>query len=101
MHLESYQEMSRLVTTYLRPDQQLRVLDVGSYDVNGTYRPLFGNEPWTYEGADLQAGPNVTHVLTDPYHWVLSDDSFDVSLPDRPSNISHSSGSPGKRWLEC
>ena len=53
-------------------------MDVGSYDVNGTYRPLLTNESWTHEGADLQAGPNVTHVLTDPYHWVLSDDSFDV-----------------------
>ena len=53
MHPESYQEMSRLVTTYLRPDQQLRALDVGCDDVNATYRPLFTNEPWTYEGADL------------------------------------------------
>jgi hypothetical protein len=68
MHPESDQEMSPLVTTYLRPDQRLRVLDVGRYDVNATYRPLFTNETWTYEGADLQAGPSVTHVLTDPYH---------------------------------
>jgi cephalosporin hydroxylase len=80
MHPESYQEMSRLVSTYLRPDQRLRVLDVGSYDVNGTYRSLFANELWTYEGADLQVGPNVDHVLTDPYHWSLGNESFDVVI---------------------
>jgi cephalosporin hydroxylase len=80
MHPESYDEMARLVATYLRPDQPLRVLDVGSYDVNGTYRPLFANQPWTYEGADLQAGPNVDHVLTDPYHWALGDETFNVVI---------------------
>ena len=25
-------------------------------------------------------GPNVTHVLTDPYHWVLGDETFDVVI---------------------
>jgi cephalosporin hydroxylase len=80
MHPESYVEMSRLVTTYLKSDQRLRVLDVGSYDVNGTYRPLFDNEHWCYEGADMQAGPNVDHVLPDLYRWSFEDEAFDVLI---------------------
>lgn len=80
MHPESYAEMSRLVATYLRLDQRLHVLDVGSYDVNGTYRPLFDHENWLYAGADMQAGPNVDHVLTDPYRWSFADEAFDVVI---------------------
>ena len=80
MHPESYEAMSRLVATYLSRDQRLRVLDVGSYDVNGTYNPLFDNENWIYEGADMEAGRNVDHVLTDPYRWFLADETFDVVI---------------------
>jgi cephalosporin hydroxylase len=80
MHPESYAEMSRLVATYLRPDQPLRVLDVGSSDINGTYRPLFDYAHWTYEGADMQAGLNVDHVLADPYRWAFPDEMFDVVI---------------------
>jgi SAM-dependent methyltransferase len=79
VHPESYDEMSRLVGTYLRPEEALRVLDIGSYDVNGSYRPLFQANPgWRYEGADMQAGPNVDHVLVDPYRWTLPDQSYDL-----------------------
>ena len=71
MHPSSYNEAARLVATYLPRDKALRILDVGAYDVNGTYRPLFDVPDWTYEGADAAAGPNVTHVLADPYAWDL------------------------------
>ncbi|MBU0491488.1 MAG: hypothetical protein KKA73_04770 [Chloroflexi bacterium] len=54
MHIESYQEMARLVRTYLKPEQPLRILDVGSSDVNGSYRPLFQHPGWRYEGADVE-----------------------------------------------
>ena len=70
--------MSRLVATYLDPEVPLRVLDLGSYDVNGSYRPFFEKPNWRYEGADMGPGPNVDHVLTDPYRWSLADESFDV-----------------------
>ena len=38
------------------------VLDVGSYDVNGTYRPLFP-AGWDYLGVDIEKGPNVDLVV--------------------------------------
>lgn len=40
----------------------LAIADVGSFDVNGTYRDLFTREGWTYTGFDRRAGPNVDAV---------------------------------------
>ncbi len=80
MHPESYKEMARLVRTHMRKDHKYRILDVGSYDVNGSYRPLFDHPNWRYEGADVAPGPNVDIVLADPYSWPLHDDSFDVVI---------------------
>lgn len=57
-----------------------RVLDVGSYDVNGTYRPLVEGLNYRYTGLDLQAGPNVDIVASDPDHYPLPDASFDVVI---------------------
>ena len=53
-----------------------QVLEVGSYDVNGSLRDLFGDH---YLGVDMRDGPNVdqvvnAHNLTD----VLEPESFDL-----------------------
>jgi len=40
------------------------VIDVGSYDVNGTYRPLFSKS--RYVGADIRTGPNVDVIVGSP-----------------------------------
>jgi SAM-dependent methyltransferase len=63
--------MSAFTQKYLEPRRQeaLVILDLGSYDYNGTYRPLFDRKPWRYTGLDLAAGPNVDVVLHDPYRW--------------------------------
>ena len=39
------------------------VFDIGSQDVNGTYKPIF--DGWRYHGVDISAGPNVDIVMTD------------------------------------
>lgn len=80
MHIDSYQEMGRLVRTYLNPQQRLHILDLGSFDVNGAYRPLFDRANWRYEGADIAPGPNVDIVLHDPYRWQIAADSYDVVI---------------------
>lgn len=62
-------------------EQPLSVLDVGSYNVNGTYRPLFREPNYHYVGADVDAGPNVDLVLRSPYRWdEVATDSFDVVI---------------------
>ena len=63
MHNSSYQHMQRLVSTHLAPGSALKVVDIGSFDVNGSYRTLFTDPGWQYTGVDLEAGPGVDVVL--------------------------------------
>ena len=55
----------------------LRVLEVGSYDVNGTNRKVFAGA--TYTGADLCTGPGVD-IVCSGHEVSLSDGSVDVAL---------------------
>jgi SAM-dependent methyltransferase len=58
----------------------LSVLDVGSYNVNGTFRPLIESRGWQYTGLDQVAGPNVDVVAVAPFVFPFVDDSFDVVI---------------------
>jgi len=78
MHNSSYEHMADLVARYLPADGPLRVLDIGSYDVNGSYRPLFTRPNWHYSGVDLAPGPNVDMVLTSPYRLPVPSDNIDL-----------------------
>lgn len=53
----------------------LRTLDVGSYDVNGTYRSLFTD----YTGTDIAAGKNVD-VVCEEYELPFSGSEFEVVI---------------------
>jgi SAM-dependent methyltransferase len=68
--------MAQFVVDYVKPKSL--VLDVGSYDVNGTYKPLF--EHCSYVGLDIEAGPNVDVVSQDHYSYPFPDASFDVVI---------------------
>lgn len=72
--------MQRLVSTHLDRAQALRVIDIGSYDVNGSYRTLFDAPGWQYTGIDLEAGPGVDVVLTSPYRLPFGDASVDLVI---------------------
>lgn len=78
MHKSSYQHMQRLVSAYLRPDQEIHALDIGAVDVNGSYRTLFDQPSWRYTGVDLDAGRGVDVVLKSPYHLPFASGSIDV-----------------------
>lgn len=52
-----------------RENEPLFILDLGSLDVNGSYREYFAVSSWTYRGIDMAAGRNVDIVLKDPYDW--------------------------------
>jgi SAM-dependent methyltransferase len=56
----------------------LKVLDVGSYDVNGNFKDLFKDQ--TYTGCDMSAGPNVDVVQESPFVLPFDDESFDVVI---------------------
>lgn len=85
MHQSSMAHMARFVTAHLadhrKPGCAIRVLDVGSADVNGSYRSLFPADSYAYTGADLEPGPGVDVVLPGPYDPLpFPDDSFDVLI---------------------
>ncbi len=64
-----------------RIGQPLRIVDVGSLDVNGTYRGIFTQPLWTYTGLDMTAGANVDTVLRTPYVWrEVASSSADVVI---------------------
>jgi SAM-dependent methyltransferase len=56
-----------------------KLLDVGSYDVNGSYREL-SPSTYTYTGLDISAGDNVDIVAPDLYKWPIPDNSYDLVI---------------------
>jgi len=64
-----------------REDQSLHIYDLGSQDVNGSYRPLFSASAWHYVGLDMASGRNVDVVLRTPYTWrEIASGSADVVI---------------------
>jgi len=78
MHKQSHAIMAYFVEKYLDLNSKIKILDVGSYDVNGTYKDLFEFYNWKYFGLDMQSGLNVDIVSKSAYEFVLPDNSFDV-----------------------
>jgi SAM-dependent methyltransferase len=81
MHQSSFDKMTAFRRDYLeaRRAEPLVIVDLGSQDINGCYRPLFALPPWKYVGVDLAPGANVDVVLSDPYDWrEISPASVDV-----------------------
>ena len=80
MHGTSYNGISSLIDIFLDKKKHYNIIDVGSFDVNGTYRPIFQDNPnWTYFGVDIVAGKNVDKVIL-PYNWDIPDESYDLVL---------------------
>jgi SAM-dependent methyltransferase len=83
MHKSSILRMQWFLNNFVSGinEQQVRVLDVGSYDVGGSYRHLFDKSKFHYVGLDIEEGPNVDVVLKNPYDWTaIESDSFDIVI---------------------
>ncbi len=83
MHPSSFDKMAEFRRSYLdlRKDEPLLIYDLGSQDINGSYRPLFAEPAWRYQGIDMSAGKNVDVVLHDPYDWrEIPPESADVVI---------------------
>ncbi len=81
MDAPSYLRMEWFEQTYLAGGNTYAILDVGSYDVNGTYREIFADSRYHYTGLDMQAGPNVDIVPANSYIWrEIENDSYDVVI---------------------
>lgn len=66
MHDSSREIVSKFVNIYVNAND--RILDVGSCDVNGTFRDMFIN--CEYIGIDIVNGKNVD-IIVEPYSWKL------------------------------
>lgn len=83
MHKSSYENMRKFVDKYLSQyrTKTLKILDVGSQDINGTYKPLFSEEKWEYTGLDICQGKNVDIVVKDIYKWKrVKSNSYDIII---------------------
>ena len=81
MDRASYNEMQRLVTFYLADfwTGNLSVVDVGSRDVNGAYKPIFP-PTWKYVGVDLEPGANVDCLMLSEFILPFGDSSADLVI---------------------
>ncbi len=75
MHTSAYEDAKKFVSKYLKGDD-LSIADIGSFNVNGSLKPLF--EAWNYVGYDIVPGPGVDVVLSGEYHWQIPSYSCDV-----------------------
>lgn len=83
MHKSSLDKMLAFRKKYLesKKEEPLLVLDLGSLDINGSYRDFFDISPWVYRGMDTASGKNVDIILKNPYKWrEIKSESADVLL---------------------
>lgn len=74
MHPSSMNNMKYFVKKYLTVNDS--VLDVGSLDINGTYRGMFKH----YQGLDITPGKNVDMHAEEPYDWSIEDGAYDAVI---------------------
>jgi ubiquinone/menaquinone biosynthesis C-methylase UbiE len=72
MHQQAYNLIKRFAETL---PKGLKVLDVGSMDMNGSLKDLFNKGD--YIGLDIAEGKNVD-IVSEPFNFPLADDSVDV-----------------------
>jgi len=68
MHELSFATM-KVELDKLRLPAGSRVLDVGSRDENGSYRPLVEAKGWRYVGVDIREGTNVDLIVSEDALW--------------------------------
>jgi len=78
MH-DTAMEIGCLVMNRYSDLPKAKVLELGSYDVNGSLR-IYAPETTEYVGLDLEAGPGVDFVVEPGKPWPVEDDYFDLVL---------------------
>lgn len=74
MHHSAFINCQNFISKYVK-GTKLQIVDFGSYDVNGTLKPLFNGHKYT--GVDMSSGPNVD-IVCQGNHVPLGDACADV-----------------------
>lgn len=83
MHKSSMMRMKWFFDEYASKidKENVKILDVGSYNVNGSYKELFSDGKYNYTGLDMEKGPNVDIVLNKSYDWSqIESDYYDIVI---------------------
>ena len=81
MHKSSMLRMGCFFDNYVSKVGNAKILDVGSYSVNGSYRDLLAGMNVQYVGLDIEKGPNVDIVMDKIYSWdSVEDESYDFVI---------------------
>jgi SAM-dependent methyltransferase len=78
MHPSAKKNCENFFNIYCK-GRNLKILDVGSLDVNGSLRDIFIGD-YEYVGIDFSSGKNVDIVLNDPYNFPFPNENFDVVI---------------------
>jgi len=98
MHAAALAKMTKMRDEYLSRDTPLRILDVGSFSVNGCHRPEFETDNWSYTGLDVRSGPNVDLVVGNPIRWLeIPSDSYSLVISGQ--TLEHTEN-PWAVWRE-
>ena len=78
MHYSAYLNAQKFYEKYCHENiKNKKILDVGSYDVNGTMKPIF--EQGQYIGLDMEEGPNVD-IVGKSQEIPFIEDFFDIVI---------------------
>ena len=78
MHVSVMQYAEKMRDKYL--SKPSRVIEIGSYDVNGSVRPLFEPTAEEYVGVDIAKGPTVDVVVKEDESLLDRFDEFDLVI---------------------
>lgn len=83
MHNQIKKNLERFINEHLADrigDEDTKILEVGSLNVNGSVRNMLIKKGWKYTGVDIVRGNNVDVLLKDPYKFPFPDNYFDVTI---------------------
>lgn len=85
MHPTSLENMQKCHDRYFLKSQvsnksDIKVLDIGAANFNGSYRSLFSASNIDFIGVDLEEGPGVDIVLQSPYQLPFENESIDLVI---------------------
>ena len=89
MHKSSYMKMKYFKDAYLNPNQELKILDIGSFDKGGNYNygMILNESKWTYQGLDMREGESYDLIVSGQafehieFFWLTLDEIKRVLKP--------------------